>query len=207
MALITQANLEKHLQINFGNNPDPVVAELIDQSQGAVEGYCRQPLEYDAAIIETFEVDQYEPWHVLDRFPISGVTSVVEDGTALDDPDDYRWHSVGTIRRVSGVEERSWSRNVDAVVVTYAAGYGGAAPVPFDMTPADLVLAIVTVCGDLFNLGAESAAQGPVAVKAIALDGSDSIEYAVDEASARAAIPYISAKAKQLLAPYVRRTM
>lgn len=205
--LITQADVEKHLQINFGNDPDPVVAYLILQAEAAVAGYCRQSLAYDAAIEETFETDQPGSWHIMDRFPISGVTSVTEDGNLLVDQDDYRWYSHGALRRVSGTSDAPWSRLVDGVTVVYAAGYGGAAPIPFDQVPYDLNLAVVTVCGDLFNLGAESAAQGPVPVSSVQLEGSDQISYEVDSDAARAATPFVSAKAKQLLAPYVRRIM
>ena len=118
MTLVDQDQLEKHLQITFGTQPnDPVVDQLLAESQSAAEGYCRQSLEYDAAIAETFEVDQPESWHVLDRFPISGVTSVEENGNVLTDQTDYRWYTHGTLRRVSGTEDASWSTNVDAVDV------------------------------------------------------------------------------------------
>lgn len=205
MALITQANLEKHLQITFGTDPDPVVAELIGQAQAAAEAWCRQPLEYAATVTETFEATQPDAWHVVERFPVTAVTSVTETGTVLTVTDQYVWYDDGRLRRVNGDSDASWAMTVDAVTVVYAAGYGTGAPAPYDTVPQDLVLGIVHIAAALFRNGVAFAKDGAVPVKSITLDGSDSLEFAVDPPGSEP--PFISGTSKTLLAPYRRRRL
>lgn len=202
MPLITQADLEKHLQITFGNPADPVVAAYLLQAQAAADAYCGQLLEEQSGVVATFEVDQWDPWYRLPAFPVTAVTSVVVDGETLVDGEGYRWYPDGRIRRISTTDDRSWSTLVAGNVVTFTHGYTAA--------PEDLKLGLLFIAADLFRSGAEFAKTGGAgAVKSVALDGSDTIEY-VAAASMAAQLregALIGKAAKQLLAPYRRRAM
>lgn len=202
--LITQADLEKHLQIDVTAEPDAVVTQYIAQAQAAAEAWCKQPLEH-ATVTEIFEVDQWEQWHVTDRFPITAVTSITEDDTLLTVTDEYLFYQDGRLRRVSGTQDSSWSMLPNGVTVVYTAGYGTGAPDPFDTVPNDLILGIVTICGDLFRFGARYAAHGAVPIKSVQLEGSDTITYAVEADSRQPG--ELTDAAKNLLAPFVRRRM
>lgn len=204
MALITQADLEKYLQIEITEVPDATVTQYIAQAQAAAEKWCKQPLEH-AIVTEVFEVDQWEQWYVTDRFPITAVISITEDDELLTVTDQYRVYEDGRLRRVNGALDSSWSIFPDAVTVVYTAGYGTGAPSPFDTVPDDLVLGIVTICGDLFRYGAAYAAQGAIPIKSIQLEGSDTITYAVETDPRQPG--ELSDAVKTLLSPYVRRKM
>jgi len=202
MPLITQADLEKHLQIDVTNEPDAVVTQYIEQAQATADNWCQQPLEY-GTVTEIFDADQPSAWRVLNRFPISTVTSVTENDILLTEDDDYLWYADGRIRRVAGTVERSWSGLPDATTVVYTAGYGAGATAPFDTPPDDLILGIVTICGDLWRYGAQYAAQGAVPVKSVTLTGSDTITYATEVDQRQPG--QLSQAVKLLLAPYMRR--
>ncbi len=204
MALITQADLEKHLQIDVTSEPDAIVTQYIAQAQAVAEGWCNQPLEH-ASVTEIFEVDQWESWYVTDRFPITAVTSVTEDSTVLTVDTQYKSYEDGRLRRLNGTQDSSWSMLPNGVTVIYTAGYGSGAPSGFTTVPPDLVLAIVTICGDLFRYGAVYAAQGAVPIKSVQLEGSDTITYAVE--TDRRQSGELSKAVKNLLSPYVRRLM
>ncbi len=201
MALITQGDLEVYLQIDITDEPDATVAQYIAQAQAVAEAWCLQPLEH-ASVTEIFEVDQWENWYVTDRFPITAVTSVTEDDTLLTVDDEYKFYEDGRLRRLNGVLDSSWSMFPNGVTVVYTAGYGDGAPSGFITVPPDLVLAIVTICGDLFRYGAAYAAQGAIPIKSVQLEGSDTVAYAVE--TDRRQPGELSDAVKTMLSPYVR---
>lgn len=208
VALITQQDLEVYLQIDFDDPADATVAALIAQAQDAADSYCNQPLEEQADIAYSFEVDQPEAWHVLPRFPVSAA-AVTEDGTALLAGTDYRLYQDGRLRRLQGGSwERSWTTLIDGAAVVYTAGWGVAIP-----APEDLKRGITAICARFFagipgRSGAAFAAQGPIPLKTVELEGSDSITYAIGDFDPAAdVVATVDAEAKSLLAPYMRRVM
>ncbi len=205
--LATETQLETHLQTTFTTAEEAFVVDYLAQAQAACEAWCHQPLEYTASISETFEVDQTgEAWHVLDRFPVTAAPTIVEDTVTLTVTTDFLWYSDGRLWRIFGERDGAWSTKPGGVVVTYDAGYGTGAPSPYDSTPEDLELAIIVYAAALFRHGAAYAAQGPVPVSQVALDGSDTIQYAVNSKPVGDA-PLLSPRSKQLLGPYMRRLM
>lgn len=205
MALMTQNDLEQHLQITFGTQPsDPVVATLIDQAQAAADRWCQVALEEQAGVVEKFEVDQWEPWHRLSGFPVSAVTLVTVDGENLIADQDYVWYPDGRIRRILNSDDRSWSRLVNGNEVTYTYGYQAGS------APDDLVLGITLICAELFRTGAQFASTGTSGpVQTVQLDGSDSVTYATGTYTVQPAQGgvFIPPAAKQLLGPYARRRL
>jgi hypothetical protein len=204
MALITQQNLERLLQIDVIAEPDPVVAEYIAHAQAVAEDWCKQPLEH-ASVTEIFEVDQWEQWYVTDRFPITAVTSITEDDTVLTVDDQYKVYEDGRLRRLNGNLDASWSMFPDAVTVVYTAGYGSGAPSPFDTVPDGLVRGITQICADMWQYAAQYAAQGAVPVSSVQLEGSDTMQFEVAEHPIQPG--ELSPAVKTLLSPYVKRKL
>jgi len=195
MPLCTQDDVEKLLQIDFGNTPDDSVTQYIAQATAAVVGYVGQELEEAAGLVATLEADVPVTYLFLPRFPVTAVASVVEDGLTLTTPDEYKFYESGALRRVAGQFDFRWSTYVDAVVVTYTAGYS--------TIPDDVVLATATLAAALFRQGAAFAAHGTSGpVKTITLQGSDSVSYDTSTAVMGAAGSVDEAAVKQLLAPY-----
>ncbi len=204
MALITQQNLERLLQIDVTDDADPVVAEYLAAAQAVAEGWCDQPLEHDT-VTEIFEVDQWEQWYVTDRFPITAVTSITEDSTLLTVGDDYKFYEDGRLRRLNGVQDSSWSMYPNGVTVVYTAGYGAGAPSGFTTVPPDLVRAITQICADMWQYGAAYAAQGAVPISSVQLEGSDTMQFVVAKHPIQPG--ELSPAVKTMLSPYVRRRM
>ncbi|KKK70624.1 hypothetical protein LCGC14_2922120 [marine sediment metagenome] len=205
MALTTITDLEAYLATTFtGDDIGRVTDTWLPQAQAAAEKWCNQALEH-ASVTEIFEVDQWESWHVLDRFPVTAITSVTEDSDLLTVTDKYLTYEDGGLRRVNGVLDSSWSMLPDAVTVVYTAGYGSAAPAGFTDTPAYLVLAIVSIAADLVERAGLFEKLGVVPIKSVQLEGSDTLTYAVNADPRKPG--ELTAAEKNLLSPYVRRKM
>lgn len=201
MALITQSDVEAHLGLAAGSLDGTEIDLWILQAQSIAEQYCHQPLEESQGIVETFEVDQWEPWHRLARFPVTAVDSVVEDTVTLTETTDYLWYDDGRIRRVRNSDDASWSRYVAGVVVTYDAGYTSGT------VPEGLKLALESIAADLYRAALQHAAVGESGpVKQVSLDGSDSITWQDSTDWAVTAVKLTDGQ-KQLLSPYRRRPM
>lgn len=198
MALCTQDDVEKLLQIDFGANPDDSVTQYIAQADAMVVSYCGQELEAAASLTVTLEADSHTPWLFLPRFPVTAVNSVTEDDTLLTVTDEYVWYANGKLRRMAGDFEYWWSQLPDAVAVDYDAGYA--------TIPDDVVLASATLAAELFKQGARFSAHGVNPVQSVALDGSDTITYA--SSTAVTSSPFtVQGIVAQLLAPYRRRLL
>ncbi len=205
MALTTITDLEAHLATTFtGDDITRVTDEWLPQAQAAAEAWCQQPLEH-ATVTEVFEVDQWEQWHVTDRFPVTAITSVTEDDDLLTVTDQYLTYEDGRLRRVNGSLDSSWSMFPNGVTVVYTAGYGTGAPAGFTTTPPDLVLAIVSTASDLVERAGLFEKLGVIPIKQIQLEGSDTLTYAVTSDPRKPG--ELTAAEKNLLSPYVRRKM
>lgn len=198
MALCTQEDVEKLLQIDFGNNPDDTITQAIAQATAAVEAYCNQTLETAAGEV-TLEATGAETYLFIPRFPVTAVASVVEDDVTLTVTDQYLWYSDGRLRRVAGSFDAYWSQYANSVVVNYTAGWV--------TVPDDLILAAAEVAANIFKYGAAFASQGAVPIKSVTLDGSDSITYNSAATVEAAASDSLTPRIKRLLTPYVRRQL
>lgn len=142
-----------------GSADDAVLADLIRQASGDIASYCGRVFA-EEAVTETFRLGddacdgdwrgygqgwaRYKPGRggaeplCLDRWPVSSITSVVEDGTTLD-ADDYQLKaSNGLLYRLSDDVIVPWSGL--KVVVTYVAGYELLAELPYEIERACLDL-------------------------------------------------------------------
>lgn len=115
--LCTQEDVERQLQIRFDNDPEPVVAYLIENATGLIRDHCGQHLESQDGLTVTVD-GTGGPWLFMPETPIRAVSAVVEDGRTLG-ADEFVWYRDGSLLRVNG----RWVRKPQAVTVTYDAGY------------------------------------------------------------------------------------
>lgn len=126
MALCTQEDVEKRLQVNYGSTPEAVVTALIAAAQGHIEREYGGPIE-DA----TYTDEQHDGINrsvvFLRHHPVTAVTAVKEDGTTLA-ATDYVWTEDGTVRRVDANSlSKFWNSTTGGgILVTYDAGYAEA---------------------------------------------------------------------------------
>jgi hypothetical protein len=168
MALCTQVDVERRLQITFSDPAAPVIADLIAAAQGHIEREAGRPLE-EAAHTEVF--DGGRRLILLSNWPVSGITEVVEDGTILTG-DDFAWYPDGRLLRVAAGNPIRWRPTRRQIIaVTYTAGY---APVP-----ADLVDLCATAAARAFIAGRDAVTPDSAAggVKRIRLEDRE-IEWA-----------------------------
>ncbi len=149
--LCTQTDVETVLQIDFGNDNEPVATWLIEKASAKVEAWCRRAFAQDAAKVETFDGRGTRTIRVA-LTPINSIGSIVEDGTALTEGDDFLWYPDGRITRMFGDHQGRWSWKRQAVVVTYDGGYA---------TIPDLVIGVTAeIAARGFQAGAAFAAGG-----------------------------------------------
>ena len=150
MAYITQTEIEYHLQKDFGNTPDAVVAYLIEKAEAVVAKYLGSAVEKETVTDEVYDGTSMPTLWLRSR-PVIAITSVTELGTALSAGTGYLIYENGRLVRMSGEYTKStWAWQPQSVTVTYEAGY--------DPVPADIGHVATGLAGRMFEQGAANAA-------------------------------------------------
>lgn len=132
MALVTATNIKDARSIS-GSALDTALADIATVAGAQVLGYLRRSVIEQAAISSEVAVSIGQPVLQLAEWPITSVSSLVEDGTSLtsgthfDFPEPYA--SIGQLRRLSGTSPAvlsAWSTSAAGIVVGYTAGYAAA---------------------------------------------------------------------------------
>ena len=180
MALCTQADVEKKLQWDITAEPDAVVSSLIADAQAMMESEVGRTLE-SANRTETF--DGGFPWSIfLTYWPVSAMTTVTEDGTALTPNTDFLWYTRGKLIRISGGYQIKWGTcKPQSIAVAYVGGY-----LPGTKEFEHLGSICAEVVARAFRKGADNAAipSGAGQIQSVTLEGSDSVTYATATDSA-----------------------
>lgn len=173
MALCTQLQVEQRLQWDITAEPEAVVTQLIASAQALIEAEIGRPVE-SGARTETLNPDS--PVLFLTYWPVTAVTSVTVDGTALAAA-EYQFYRNGLLVRVANGHPRGWGITKDqSVVAVYTGGW----------ETGDVELThLSSVCADVvaraFRQGAASAAipagAGLGGVTSVSLAGSDAVSY------------------------------
>ena len=200
MVLAVQADVQNILQTVFTNQPESVITDLLGRASAMVETYLHRNVEENAGEVETLDGHGARTTLFLVRTPVTAVASVVEDGVSLTLTDDYLFYEDGRlVRTADGNRDLWWDPKRQSIVVTYTGGY---ATIPRDI--ADTTARLVA---RWFQAGAAYAAapDSAGAVKSIALDGSDDIEYSDAVLAVSMNAGFADAE-KEALNPY-RRTV
>lgn len=163
--LDTLANVKSRLGIT-GTSYDTFLTSQITLISDVIEAYCRRKF-LEADYEQTFYYGDLQKSTKLDLFhyPIVSVTSIEEDGVAVDAA-DYRIHKAsGTIIRTSG-----YFHGAEETVVTYTAGLDSC-PTPVLSVLDSLVLERYNkkVNGIDLNFGSD--------VQRISIPGAISIDF------------------------------
>lgn len=172
MALASTTDVSYRLGgVSFTTAEATLVGELIAAAQGHIEREAQRPLE-SASRTETFDAPS-TPDIWLTHTPITTITSVTVDGTALAAGAYSHDPETGRLTRVSNGRPRAWSTyKVQSVVVVYMGGYS--------TVPEDLVDVCARAAARAFQAGQAALDAPTTGVKQINLSGSDSVTF-VDE--------------------------
>lgn len=172
MALCSQSDIEALRQIEFTLDPDPMLADLIRQAEGIIEGVTGRSFAVVAnAEVETDILDQTDGLIWLETYPVTAVALATADGDPID-ASRFQWQSDGRIRRPSTFGAMTWAWQFEAytshrwptgTVITYS---GGASDP--DEIPQDLRTLCAEITADLFDRGAGT---GPAGVVSESLGG------------------------------------
>jgi hypothetical protein len=149
-AFCTIADLEAFLQVAIGS-PNASATAAIASASAAIQNYTRQRIEQVAGDVLTLTVEAHRSVLLLPEQPVTGVASVVEDGTTLSVGTDYRWTSAGMLVRQS----RAWNSGWQEVVITYTHGYA--------TIPDDLKGVCIRAAARAYQAGLRAAAAGGIA--------------------------------------------
>lgn len=106
---------------------DENLARWITAASDIVSGHCKRVFAAQT-YQETFRLAEWRDALLLSRYPVTAITSIVENDATLD-PGDAEVHSDnGTLIRLIGDRPAWWSRG--KIVVTYTAGFADADALP-----------------------------------------------------------------------------
>jgi len=114
MSVVTVAEVKALGRIS-GTNQDTLVQDLIDSAESYVEAFCQIKLTSEAS---SEDLDGGGYYLLPSRKPVTAVTSVAEDGEAVD-ADDYGFEEFGLFRD----DEYQWTAGKQLFAVTYTGGY------------------------------------------------------------------------------------
>lgn len=193
----TQVELEQYLQIDFLNDPDPVVDTLRGYAKAVIDSVIGRTLEAEAGISETLD-GKTDRILFLSKWPVTAVGSVTEDGIALTEDVDFVWYDDGRLVRGSLDYDWRWTHKRKGVVVSYDAGYA--------TIPTDVSLVATRIAGRLFQAGAAYASIPASAsgIRSISLDGSDQVEYSELAADVSRGLAGLDSVDREILRRYTR---
>lgn len=126
-ALTTLDEVKAQLSIT-ATDEDTYLESAITRASAAICAYLNVPSATDGTktlgretLVETFRLTKYEPVLILSRYPIASISSITEDGTAVDSA-EYEIRGGGLVARLTADDtETCWLPA--KVVVTYVAGW------------------------------------------------------------------------------------
>lgn len=127
----TQDDIEKYLNVDFTNNPDPALALWIDAVSAKIDRICNRDFDEHSDVIEYY--DGKGKWGVLSRrgsmhqaitlrnHPVLAVDEVVNDSNTLVEGTDYEVYL--ETARIALIEPRYFTKKLKGIKVTYDYGY------------------------------------------------------------------------------------
>lgn len=129
-----------------GSANDDALETKIDEASAAIESYLARPLAREP-VSEVFRLPCAVLWLMLDRWPVTTLTSVTEDTTALTVSTEYEADlGAGRVRRLCSGYSTWWAPQPSTTVV-YTAGYvlpgdTGTRTLPYDIEAAAVKLVV-----------------------------------------------------------------
>jgi hypothetical protein len=175
MALCSQIDVEHRLQWDITDPDDVVVAALITSAQALIEAEVGRTLESDDRE-ETFDGGRI--MYFLNYWPVTEITTLIEDGETLTETDDFLFYPNGKLVRMSNGQQVTWTRKRQAIEVEYVGGY--LSPI-HDAELEHLKSVCAEIVARAFRRGSDIAVIPPGsagAVQSVSATGSDTVSYA-----------------------------
>ena len=178
MALTTQLEIEKRLQWDITAEPDSVVTSLIAAATAHMEAEVGRKLESATYTAELYDPPGWGPIRLL-HWPLTSVSAVSVEGTALTVGTDITYYPMGRVHRTTDSRDVYWnSTKRKSISVTYIGGYLAG-------THTSELAHLGSICTEIvaraFRSGAASAAMPPGVglggITSVTLAGSDSVTY------------------------------
>lgn len=166
------ADIEAFLQVEISSDPVKTVsaqAALRDAS-AAIRNYTRQFLE----LVEDEKITLDSgggPRIYLPELPVVEVSSVVEDGDALTDQDDFKLGQFGILHRIG----KRWKSGIQIIEIIYSHGY--------TTIPDDLISVCVRAASRFYQAGLKAAVDEAIPGIASKSLGDFSVSYSGDASS------------------------
>lgn len=123
-----------------GTAEDASLPPLISAASAAISTYCNRVF-IEETVTEAFRTNRRDLVFLLERYPVTEVASVLENGTAVL-PDDRELDGPsGCMNRLNGNQIATWAQGT--VLITYSAGYAR------EKVPPDLVQATIMMVAQL----------------------------------------------------------
>jgi len=188
------ADLAALLQLTIAADDVSALAAIRDAS-AAIQNYCRQVIEEVEDDEITFDVAVMQSKLFLPELPVTAVASVVEDGEALTEDDDYKLARFGVLHRVGAY----WTAGVQTVTVTYSHGY--------ETLPDDVVAVCIRAAARAYQAGLRAAATGGEAgVQAVTI-GDYSVRYGSEQSGGESGGGTLGASSAVLLTEAEKQTL
>lgn len=145
---------------------DTALTALISSVSADVERECNRKFDYSATLTEYHSPNEESDFLYLRRPPAHSIASVhvstsvprvwdattlLTAGTAYDFETDDQPPYATKLYRLDG---QKFPCGPKVVRVVYACGFGGSAPAPFDVVPADLAQAVIETIWSKYQKGA-----------------------------------------------------
>jgi hypothetical protein len=174
--LVTQADVVAHLGVRIASTIPMLdtiirqVSDLVSKECGVTRSGVSIPTLRQETIVETIRFSEDEASLILARRFVGAISSITENGTALDPAFYSVDKAAGLIQRLdSNGAEIDWS--ISPVVVTYTAG--------FSSVPEDLKLATIRAIHEQIS----ASSRDPL-LRSESVDGISRFDYWVNGASA-----------------------
>jgi hypothetical protein len=166
-----QEDIKNLLSIkSFAITPDPRVSAAIEAAQAAVEEEAGFLFDARTGLTATLTGDGGSDVINLPQWPVTAITALTEDGSALVQGTDYVWNPSGAVRNLNG----AWSSYPHDIVVTYNTGWADK-----NTAPQRLRWLVARVAARFWQSGVAFAQAGGSGVKQETVDGY-SVTYADD---------------------------
>lgn len=160
--LATLATVKAALSIN-GTGEDATLKPLITQASVAIARCCNRTL-IEETVEESIRTFRRDLVILLERYPITEIISMTENGVAVEPADRELDSASGCLNRLCGNQISTFAQG--QIVVRYTAGY------PIEAVPPDLVQAVVM----LVALYRSTAARDPM-LRAVDVIDVEKLEY------------------------------
>jgi hypothetical protein len=159
MALSSVSDVKKAIGIDVSASDETNITDIfIPAADAAIKNFVGYELEYNAAIVDTFDGANQEELYTSVA-PIISITSLYEDSVLYTEGNEEHYVAYKQTGKIKRTNNKRWSDiRLQNVVITYAAGYSDS-EVTAENIPSDLKFISARAAGRLFTASAALSSQ------------------------------------------------